>query len=111
MSSTVAELQLTENVEYVLQADILNLGTNQEFGIVQYLFRDLNPCLALGARLEWWKSDAFFTSSRSTYNFTMGANYRKSANLTLRPEVRFDWGAAAIDPGQAIIGIDAVMTF
>ena len=111
MTSGVAQLQLTEAVSYVLQADVLNLDTNNEFGIVQYLFREINPCLKLGARLEWWKSDQFFTSTRSTYNFTMGANYRANANITVRPEVRFDWGAAAVDPGQAIIGVDAVMRF
>lgn len=111
LTSGVAQLQLSENVSYVLQGDVLDLGTNQEFGIVQYLFRDINDCLKLGARLEWWKSDQFFADTKSTYNFTMGANYRANANITLRPELRFDWGAAAVDPGTPIIGIDAVMTF
>ena len=111
LTSAVAEVGLTDSVDYVLQADVLNLGTNQEFGIVQYLFREINPCLSLGARLEWWKSDQFFTSSRSTYNYTVGANYRHNANLTIRPELRFDWGAAAVDPGAPIIGFDVVRTF
>jgi len=111
LTSGVAQMQLTENVSYVLQADFLDLNSNQEFGIVQYLFRDITDCLKLGARIEWWKSDQFFTSSRSSYEFTMGANYQPHANLRIRPEVRFDWGAAAIAPGQPIIGIDAVMTF
>ncbi|MFK7766913.1 MAG: outer membrane beta-barrel protein [Mariniblastus sp.] len=111
MTSGVAQFQLTDNVKYVLQGDVLNLGTNQEFGIIQYLFRDINECLALGARLEWWKSDQFFTDTKSTYDFTVGANYRANANVTIRPELRFDWGAAAVDPGTPIFGIDAVMTF
>jgi len=111
LTSAVAEVALSDSVDYVLQADFLNLGTNQEFGIVQYMFREINPCLSLGARLEWWKSDQFFTSSRSTYNFTVGANYRYNANLTVRPELRFDWGAAALDPGAPIIGFDVVRTF
>jgi hypothetical protein len=111
LTSAVAEVGLTDSVDYVLQADVLHLGTNQEFGIVQYLFREINPCLSLGARLEWWKSDQFFTSSRSTYNYTVGANYRHNANLTIRPELRFDWGAAAVDPGAPIIGFDVVRTF
>lgn len=112
MSSNVAEVQLTDAVEYVLQVDTLNLGSNQEFGIVQYLFRDVTQCLALGARLEWWKSDLPFGGpTRSTYDFTMGANYRVNSNLTVRPELRFDWGALAVSPGQPIVGIDAVLTF
>lgn len=111
LTSAVAQLQLTESVSYVLQGDVLGLEDNNEFGIVQYLFRDVTPCLALGARLEWWKSNQFTPTTRSTYDFTMGANYRVNSNVTLRPELRFDWGAAAIDPGTPIIGIDAVVTF
>ncbi len=111
LNSFVAQLQLTDDVSYVLQADMLNIKTNQEFGIINYLFKDVSDCLKLGSRLEWWKSDQFFTSSRSTYSFTMGANYRANANLTVRPEVRWDWGAGANDPGASIVGIDAVMTF
>jgi len=111
LTSAVAQVELNDSVDYVLQVDALNLGTNQEFGLVQYLFREITPCFSLGARLEWWKSDQFFTSSRSTYNYTMGVNYRRNANLTIRPELRFDWGAAAVDPGAAIIGFDVVRTF
>ncbi len=111
LTSAVTEVTLTDSIDYVLQADFLNLGTNQEFGIVHYMFKEINPCLSLGARLEWWKSDQFFTSTRSTYGYTVGANYRRNANLTLRPELRFDWGAAAVDPGAPIIGLDVVRTF
>ena len=112
MASNVAQVQLTNDVQYVLQVDTLNLDDNQEFGIVQYLFRDVTECLALGARLEWWKSDLPFGGpTRSTYDFTMGANYRVNSNFTLRPELRFDWGALAVSPGQPIIGFDGVLTF
>lgn len=112
MTTAVAEVQLTESLNYVLHGNVLNLDDNNEFGIVQYLFRDMSPCLALGARLEWWKTDALFGGpNRSTYDFTMGANYRANSNLVIRPELRFDWGAAAVDPGTPIVGIDAVMTF
>ena len=112
LTSGVTEVQLTDSLRYVLHTSSLNLRTNQEFGVVQYLFRDVNPCLGLGARLEWWKSDRFFGgATSSTYGFTMGANYRPNANVVLRPEVRWDWGALAVDRGEAIIGIDAVITF
>jgi hypothetical protein len=111
MSSAVAQFQLTGDLKYVFQADVLNLEDNQEFGIVHYLFRDVSDCLALGARLEWWKSDQFFPNTKSTYDFTVGANYRVNSNITVRPELRWDWGAGAVDPGATIFGIDAVMTF
>lgn len=111
-TSGVTEVQLTNSMKYVLQTDVARLRDNQEFGIVQYLFRDVTECLALGARLDWYKSDRFFGGpTSSTYGFTMGANYKATANLTIRPELRFDWGAAAVNNGDAIIGIDAYVTF
>ncbi|MEM9944149.1 MAG: outer membrane beta-barrel protein [Planctomycetota bacterium] len=111
LTSAVGQFQLTDSVSYVIQGDLLNVGNVNDLGLVQYLFREVNPCLSLGARLEWWKSNQFLPSTSSTYNFTVGANYRQSANLTIRPELRFDWGASAITPGDPIFGIDAVMTF
>ena len=111
LTSAVAQVSLTDSVDYVLQADFLNLDQNQEFGIVQYLFKEFTSCFSIGARLEWWKSDQFFTTTSSTYNWTVGANYRRNANVTIRPEIRTDWGAAAVSPGQPILGIDVIRTF
>ncbi len=112
LNSAIAELKLLPHLNYVIQGDALNLDTNQEFGLIQYLFYDCNECLALGARLEWWKGDQIFAgATSSTYDFTVGANYRPASNLLIRPEMRWDWGAAAVDPGATIIGIDAIMVF
>ncbi len=111
MSSNVLQVYLSDSTTWVLQGDSLNLGTNQEFSIVNYLFHAFNPCLMAGARLEWWKSDQIFPDTRSTWSFTNGLNYRPHANLTIRPEVRVDWGAGALDPGEPIFGVDAILTF
>lgn len=113
LSSFIAESQLASNMHYVLQVDMLNLNTNSvdEFGVVQYLFYNVNPCLGFGTRLEWWKTDQLFTSTRSTWDWTLGMNYRPHANVVIRPEIRMDWGAAAVDVGEGIVGIDAIVTF
>ena len=84
---------------------------NDEFGIVNSLYYHVNNCLAFGGRLEWWKSDRFFQSSRSTYDWTFGLNYRPTANVVIRPELRNDWGAGAIDPTQTVFGVDAIFAF
>ncbi len=110
-SSAVAEMQLTQDLQYVFQFNNYNLNSSHSYAVVQYLFREINPCLGLGARLEWWKSDLLFADTKSTYEFTMGANYRPHANVIFRPEVRFDWGAAAVTPGEPIVGFDAILLF
>ena len=52
-----------------------------------------------------------------TWNWTAGINYRQSANLTFRPEIRYDWydgwdaNTAAPADDSFKFGIDAVMTF
>ena len=53
LTSGVAQIQLADDLKFVFQADVLNFGVNNEFRIVQCLFRDLTECVALGTRLEW----------------------------------------------------------
>jgi Putative beta-barrel porin-2, OmpL-like. bbp2 len=111
LQSAVVRYEISEKLSYVVSGDYLNLQTNDEFGIVQYLFYKVNPCLSFGTRMEWWKSDQLFTSTRSTWDFTSGINYRPHANIVIRPEMRMDYGAAALDSGKLIPAIDAVFLF
>ena len=110
-NSTTLNAQLTPKTRWAFRGNWLDLDDNQEFGFVNSLFRDVNCCLSLGARLEWWRSDRFSADQQSTNAFTMGANYRHSANLLFRPEVRWDWGRQAVDNGEAIIGFDAILHY
>lgn len=111
LNSQVLQVDLSKQTKYVLQGDVLNLGTNQEFAIVNYLFHEFNPCLKVGTRLEWWKSDQIFPDTKSTWGWTNGINFRPHANFVIRPETRVDWGAGAPNPGKIILGIDGILTF
>ena len=113
LNSYILNLKLLPEVDYAIQVDSLNLSTNRndEFGVVQYLTYRHSDFFGLGSRLEWWKSDRLFANTKSTWAMTFGANVRPTSNVLIRPEVRFDWGAAAIDPGKAIFGIDAIFVF
>lgn len=109
--SGVAEIQLAPKVQYVGQVDFLNLQTSDEFSVINSMYYCHNRCFALGARLEWWKSNQFQAEMASTYDFTVGANYRPTANILFRPEVRWDWGQNALDNGEVIFGFDTIFTF
>lgn len=144
MSSTVAQIQLTEKLSYVFQSDFLDsedsggATVRDTFGINQYLFRTFNERIAYGARFEWWNVDAdsqgFFGDNAipaavtgddfNVYALTLGANFRPHANVTIRPEIRWDWvdnndGLAAADfviledntDRQTTFGVDTVFTF
>ena len=124
MSSLVLDMNLTDKLNYIFQNDILRVdGTGEDtVDINQYLIYTVNDCLAVGARMEWYKAD-FLTGyaphggvilpgsgNVSYYAATFGANYKPHANLTLRPEYRHDWSPAA-GYEQGIFGIDAIFTF
>ena len=111
MNTITANVRLTDRVSYAMQGTYLDLDDNQDLGFINSLFREINCCLSVGARIEWWKSDQFSANNRSTYAFTMGANYRRNANLMFRPEVRWDWGGEAIDNGEPIVGFDFITLF
>jgi hypothetical protein len=125
--SLVFDVAVSECLNYVLYSGYVNaddspngvgfdgVEDNEEVSIVQYLVYTLNDCWAAGGRMEWWKSNSVTGESTSFYELTGGINYRAHANLTIRPEIRYDWTPAeeAVDDdyNNVVFGIDAVLTF
>jgi hypothetical protein len=120
--SVVLDANLTDKLNYVFQSDLVSLsanGGNDEYGINQYLFYTINDCWAVGSRMEWWKADSGFDhggqsnardGQHSYYGYTMGVNYRPHANVTVRPEYRWDW-SPALDYNNDGFGVDFIVTF
>ena len=122
--SFVLDMQLTEKLNWVVQSDMLSVGSTGEdnVGLNQYLLYSATDRIGVGARVEWWKGDELtgFTpfgvappvgsGSLSYYEATFGVNYRTTANSIIRPEVRFDWSPAA-DINETTYGIDSIFTF
>jgi hypothetical protein len=59
---------------------------NDQLSVLNYLFYTVNDCVKIGGRTEWFKNDGI-----SYYAITGGVNYKPHANITLRPEIRYDW--------------------
>ncbi|MEX2140923.1 MAG: porin [Pirellulales bacterium] len=122
---------LTDRISWVFEHDhgwqenALGSGESAEwYGLNQYLFYKINCCWTLGTRLEWFRDDDGFrvapagdypalgasTNPTSAGGFegsfwalTAGLNYKPTGNLTIRPELRYDWydgrpNAAGHDP-------------
>jgi hypothetical protein len=107
MGSLVAQVQLTERWQYVVQSDYLDVGQpsnpdlfHHTLGVNQYMFYHFNDCVAWGNRLEWWKAEG-----TSYWEATTGMNLKAHANWVFRPEIRYDWQG---DPNreQWTFGID-----
>jgi len=105
MNSIVFEWNLTERFTYVLQHDLgVNSGLagddTEWYGINQYFLYQLNECWSTGMRFEWFRDDdgARVTDTAGNtglvgdfYEMTAGLNWKPHANLTVRPELRYDW--------------------
>ena len=114
MHSIVADYALSCDVQYIFQSDLLDTNERESIGVNQYLIKTINDCLAIGTRFEWYQTtpDVTVGDTFDTFNLTAGFNYRQTANLTWRPELRYDWydGWQGLDDSFKF-AVDAVMTF
>lgn len=122
--SMVLDTTLTENVNWVLQSDLLRVGSTGEdnVGLNSYMFYTCNERLSFGSRTEWWKGDSLTGyaphggtlpaggGSHSYYASTYGMNYKINSNLIMRPEYRYDY-SPAVDYEQGTFAVDFVATF
>ncbi len=141
--SLVFQQQINQCWTYVLEH---NLGTEENarlttsntlaqanwFGVSNYLYYTVNPCLDLGARFEWFGdpdnsrvfglSNDNLVSGGNYYELTFGANYHPASWFVLRPELRYDWSdlqapgiTGAYNNGtskdQFTIGFDLITVF
>ncbi len=113
LNDFVAILRLTEDLQYVWVTDIGSSrgGSDSQFepgewyGIVNYLYYEMNSKWTAGIRTEWFRDDdgvrvAVTTSGNEThhgefegnfYEISLGLNYTHCENLRIRPELRWDW--------------------
>jgi len=126
--SFVLDANLTEKLEYVFQSDLdhTNLdpfgfgNSYNTIGLNQYLYYSVNDKLRAGGRAEWWKANGI-----SYYETTLGVNIMPTANLRIRPEIRYQWSPAGnassgistpqnpvgLPLNTGIFAIDAILTF
>ncbi len=123
MHSIVADVTVSESVQYIFQSDLLDTTdvdgnpNRQTIGINQYLIKTFSDCLGVGGRFEWWNREVGGTGASDVFALTAGVNYRPHANIVVRPEIRWDWdkdrvaGLEDNSDNQTTFGIDSVMTF
>jgi hypothetical protein len=123
--SNVLDVTLSKKWQYVFQSDLLDTTANSSagealsYGAVNYLFYTINDCWKWGTRAEWWKSNtAVAGDTMSFYEVTTGLNYKASANLLIRPEVKFNFCPAKDtfeanngEFNETLFGVDAIYTF
>ncbi len=107
--SIVADVNLGERLTYIFQSDYANVSSasdsTDDVGINNYLTYRLNEEWLAAGRLEWWRD-----GHTSNYSATAGLNWKAGSNLTIRPEIRFDW-TPETDQDETFVGIDAILVF
>tara|TARA_R110002049_G_scaffold2750_7_gene22072 strand:+ start:7809 stop:8972 length:1164 start_codon:yes stop_codon:yes gene_type:complete len=125
MHSIVADVTLTDKLQYIFQSDLLDTEDNnnntarETFGINQYLIYSVNDRVSLGGRFEWYNEEGVYSAvgqDSDIYALTIGANFKPCGNVIVRPEYRWDWdddqvvGLADGDEQQTF-GIDTIFLF
>lgn len=113
--------------DFGFQNDALANGDDAKwYGLNQYLFYKVSDCMTYGIRAEWFRDQdgyrvgGFLGTTNppvgslrglptdrsnylgSFYEVTVGANWKYSANTTVRPYARFDWFSGVNGNGNAL---------
>jgi hypothetical protein len=84
--------------------------TREDYGkscwisFAKYLKYEITSNLSVGIRAEWFRDEGlarvqkaiideppFYYTGKNYYELTLGANWQPTSNITIRPELRFDW--------------------
>jgi len=113
----VLNSNLTADFNAIPAAGTNNGIAQDSIGLINYAFYEVNSRVKTGVRGEWYKADG-----TSYYVYTAGLNVKPTANLTVRPEVRYmnSPGNEQIYAGpdfndklfnNIVYGVDAIFTF
>ena len=108
----------------------IGADSNQWYSLTGFYFYDINDRWSAGSRLEWFRDEdgqrvgINGAGPGTFYEATLGLNWQPCRNLTVRPEVRWDWfdgqgrpfdsrdgGTTGTDSNQFTGGLDAVLVF
>ena len=103
------EWNLTNRFTYVMQYNLHNdnvrggEGRYSSYGINNHFLYKLNDRWGAGMRVEWLRDNGgYVTEEAGTYyQFTWGLNWNPRKNVSIRPEVRYDWVKGATPFGRS----------
>lgn len=117
IQSICFEWNPTERFTYVLQYNLRNDnavdGSVQysSFGVNNHFLYKLSDQWGVGTRVEWLRENGGFLSNfgGDYYEWTVGLNWNPHKNVSVRPEVRYDWYKGAGTPfGKNTSRVDQV---
>jgi hypothetical protein len=109
VQSFVLEWMPTDRFTYICQYNLRNdnidgNGRYSAYGINNHFLYKLNDRWGVGTRFEWLRdngSAGFAGEPADYYGLTLGLNWNPRKNVSIRPEVRYDWCRGATPFGQS----------
>jgi hypothetical protein len=111
LTNLIVDVMVTDKLNYINEWTSVDSDIEYQFSWANYLIYRTSQRLGIGTRFEWFKSTIYTGTADSTYQWTAGLNARPHANITIRPELRVDWGTGATLPGNVIYASDVIITF
>jgi hypothetical protein len=110
VQSLCFEWMLSKRFTYVLQYNLANNnyedGTRgSAYGINNHFLYKLNDRWGVGTRFEWLRSndEDAYDASGDFYQITLGLNWNPYKNVSVRPEVRYDWSKGTLPFGPSAV--------
>ena len=103
VQSLVFEWEMTDRFTYVLQYNLRNdnerkgAGRFSSYGLNNHFLYKLNDRWGAGMRVEWLRENGgadyhlITPTVADFYQVTWGLNWNPRRNVSIRPEVRYDW--------------------
>jgi hypothetical protein len=119
VQSLCLEWNLTDRFTYVMQYNLRNDNErgggarSSAYGINNHFLYKLNDKWGVGTRFEWLRdngSAGFNANPGDYYEISLGLNWSPWTNVSVRPEVRYDWcnGATPFGPSDVFGGSPVV---
>lgn len=90
-------------------------GPARWFSVAQYLQWDIHEKFALALRGEWFRDDghsriqkgavsspSWNLTGKDYFELTLGANWKPTRYITIRPEIRYDWSNVKINGRRGV---------
>jgi hypothetical protein len=97
--TVAASYNISDKWNYSLQWNYRDTKTREDnkhkysYGISNYLTYQFNERWGIGFRAEWANLDNIYEYGTDISEYTVGVNWKPYSNISIRPEIRYDYSA------------------
>ncbi|MDR3196719.1 MAG: porin [Planctomycetaceae bacterium] len=99
LHTVAASYNISDKWNYSVQWNYNDIKNREDgshvflYGISNYLTYQFNDRWGIGLRAEWANLNALFDYGTDLSEYTLGVNWKPYSNISIRPEIRYDYSA------------------